>query len=79
MDRRQSLKWLFGLSALPLTKAGSAWAKDSPGSPLLKSKADWASLLPPPAYRVLFEEDTERAGTSPLNREKRDGSFVFAA
>ena len=29
MDRRQSPIWLFGLSALPLTDAGSAWAKDS--------------------------------------------------
>src|ERR1017187_4834872 len=28
MDRRQSLKSLFGLSALSLTSAGSAWAKD---------------------------------------------------
>ncbi len=79
MDRRQLLKWLFGLSALPLTNAGPAWAKNSPGSRLLKSKSDWAALLPPPAYRVLFEEDTERAGTSPLNQEKRDGSFVCAA
>ena len=79
MDRRQSLKWLFGVSAIPLTNAGYAWAKNNPGSPLHKSKSDWASLLPPPAYRVLFEEDTERAGTSPLNQEKRDGSFVCAA
>ena len=28
---------------------------------------------------MLFEEDTERAGTSPLNREKRDGTYVCAA
>jgi peptide-methionine (R)-S-oxide reductase len=79
MDRRQSLKWLFGLSVLGLTNAVSAWAKDSPGLRLLKSKSDWAALLPPPAYRVLFEEDTEGPGTSPLNHEKRDGTFVCAA
>jgi len=27
----------------------------------------------------LFEEDTERPGSSPLNQEKRDGTFVCAA
>ncbi len=79
MDRRRSLKWLLGLSALPLINAGLAWAQDRAGAVLRKSKAEWASLLPPPAYRVLFEEDTERAGTSPLNHEKRDGTFVCAA
>jgi peptide-methionine (R)-S-oxide reductase len=79
MDRRQSLKWLFGLAGLPLTRASTAWAKDDPASPLVKSKSEWAALLPPAAYRVLFEEDTERPGTSPLNQEKRDGSFVCAA
>jgi len=79
MNRRQSLKWLFGLSALPVTSAGMAWAKESAGPPVNKSKSEWATLLPPPAYRVLFEEDTERAGSSPLNREKRDGIFVCAA
>ena len=79
MDRRKSLKWLFGLSVASLTNAGSVGAKENFAPALLKSKSDWATLLPPPAYRVLFEEDTERPGTSPLNREKRDGSFVCAA
>jgi len=32
MDRRQILQWLFGLSVLMLTNAGTAWAKDSAGS-----------------------------------------------
>ncbi len=79
MDRRRSLKWLLGLCALPALGAGPARAKDSAGPVLLKSKAEWAALLPPAAYRVLFEEDTERAGSSPLNHEKRDGTFVCAA
>ena len=79
MDRRGSLKWLFGLFALPIINASLALAKDGAGAVLRKSKSEWASLLPPPAFRVLFEEDTERAGTSPLNREKRDGTFVCAA
>lgn len=79
MDRRRSLKYLFGFSLLPLFSAGIAQAKDAAGPLLRKSKAEWASLLPKQAYRVLFEEDTERPGSSPLNQEKRDGTFVCAA
>ena len=81
MNRRQSLKWLGGLSAffLPVPAAQMAIAKEDTRMKLLKSKSEWAALLPQPAYRVLFEEDTERSGTSPLNDEKRDGTFICAA
>lgn len=44
-----------------------------------KSKKDWREALPEQAYKVLFEEATERAGTSPLNDEKRPGTFACAA
>ncbi|MCB1961182.1 MAG: peptide-methionine (R)-S-oxide reductase MsrB [Rhodocyclaceae bacterium] len=44
-----------------------------------KNTAGWADQLSEPAFRVLFEEATERAGTSPLNHEKRAGTFVCAA
>ena len=44
-----------------------------------KSKKEWRKELPEPAYKVLFEEATERAGTSPLNDEKRAGTFACAA
>ncbi len=47
--------------------------------PLRKSRAEWRQLLPEAAYEVLFEERTERRGTSPLNDEKREGTFVCAA
>ncbi len=43
-----------------------------------KSDADWRKTLSPEAYRVLREHGTERAGTSPLNREKRKGTFACA-
>ena len=45
----------------------------------LKTKSEWKALLPPASFHVLFEEGTERAGTSELNREKRAGTFVCAA
>ena len=44
-----------------------------------KSKDEWRRVLDATAYRVLFEEGTERAFTSPLNDEKRSGTFVCAA
>ena len=46
---------------------------------LNKSKSEWKNLLEPNRFHILFEEGTERAGTSPLNDEKRDGTFVCAA
>ena len=42
------------------------------------SKDEWKKRLQPASYSVLREEDTERAGTSPLDREKRPGVFVCA-
>jgi peptide-methionine (R)-S-oxide reductase len=44
-----------------------------------KSKKEWREALPEQAYKVLFEEATERAGTSPLNDERRSGTFACAA
>lgn len=44
-----------------------------------KTKAEWKAELTPEAFDVLFKEGTERAGSSPLNHEKREGQFVCAA
>ena len=46
---------------------------------LEKPKSEWRKLLPAERYAVLFEEGTERPFTSPLNEEKRAGTFVCAA
>jgi peptide-methionine (R)-S-oxide reductase len=46
---------------------------------LRKSHAEWRALVPPKAYEVLFEEDTEQPFSSPLNDEKRNGTYVCAA
>jgi peptide-methionine (R)-S-oxide reductase len=39
---------------------------------------EWKKLLTPEQFAVLREADTERPFTSPLNHEKRDGTFVCA-
>ncbi|GIX11822.1 peptide-methionine (R)-S-oxide reductase MsrB [Elioraea sp.] len=46
--------------------------------PVQKSDAEWRAILSPEAYRVLRRHGTERAGTSPLDREKRPGVFACA-
>ena len=51
----------------------------APPMPLKKTAEEWRQLVSPAAFRVLFEEGTERAGSSPLNAEKRPGTFVCAA
>ena len=64
-----SLSRLFGQSAE--AQAGKTF-------PVSHSEEEWRSLLTPEQYRVLRQHGTERAGTSPLDHEKRKGTFVCA-
>ncbi|MNN73732.1 Peptide methionine sulfoxide reductase MsrB [compost metagenome] len=48
-------------------------------TPLDKPPDAWRAVLTPAAYRVLFEGATEPSGSSPLDDEHRDGTFVCAA
>ena len=77
MARMTRLQFLRGLAlsagALAVAPLAAAFEK------LRKSTAEWRRVLSPQAYSVLFEEDTERAFTSPLNDEKRKGTYVCAA
>ncbi|ACL56070.1 peptide-methionine (R)-S-oxide reductase MsrB [Methylobacterium nodulans] len=43
-----------------------------------RSEEEWRERLTPEQYRVLRGHGTERAGTSPLNHEKRPGTFLCA-
>jgi len=81
MTRRDWLGLLTGIGV-----AGSADAQRKPDAaapavkiePLVLTDAQWKQRLTPAQYHVLREEGTERAGTSPLNDEKRKGTFVCA-
>lgn len=76
---------LVGLAAAPVALAAMpllSSANQIDGGQIVKlekSKDQWQALLNPDAYRVLFKDATERAFTSPLDNEKRDGVYVCAA
>ena len=46
--------------------------------PVSHADDEWRKRLTPEQYYVLRKHGTERAGTSPLNREKRAGTFACA-
>jgi len=77
MDRRQWLNKAAGLIAAGLLPAFAR--SNTSVKPLVKTAAEWKALLPSDSYRVLFEEATEVAGSSPLDGEKRAGRFLCAA
>jgi peptide-methionine (R)-S-oxide reductase len=76
LDRRG---FLAAASVLALGVPAGALAATDPyaASSFRKlSDAEWRKRLAPASYQVLRHEDTERPGSSPLNKEKRKGTFV---
>lgn len=74
-----SVTLLFGCSAEGQENSGSASEARFADSQWRRvTDAQWRERLEPLAYRVLRHEGTERAGTSPLNDEHRDGVFACA-
>jgi peptide-methionine (R)-S-oxide reductase len=43
-----------------------------------KTEQEWQAQLTPEQYRILRDRGTERAGSSSLNGEKREGAFSCA-
>jgi peptide-methionine (R)-S-oxide reductase len=81
MKRRQTLALLAILASSNVISHRALATPPSTGSiqKLSRSKKEWEKLLPAAAYTVLFEDGTERAGTSALNGEKRSGTYICAA
>jgi peptide-methionine (R)-S-oxide reductase len=74
MLRRQFLH--FSLAAAALPWAARVFAVTDAIGKVEKSEAEWRKLLTPQQFHVLREEGTEWAGTSPLNKEKRRGTYA---
>jgi peptide-methionine (R)-S-oxide reductase len=78
MQRRT---WLLGsLGGLGVLGAAmlGAWWPWKQGQAAVNAK-NWQGVLTPQQYHILFEEGTEPSGSSPLNQEKRLGTYVCAA
>lgn len=66
-----------GVAAYGFGLLGDANAVDG-AFEVTKSDAEWKKQLTPAQYSVLRGEGTERAGSSPLDKEKRVGNFHCA-
>jgi peptide-methionine (R)-S-oxide reductase len=82
MNRRKAISQLFTFAAgsALATSANSTLKVPTPAvAPLSRKKSEWKSSLSPLAYSILFEDSTERPGSSPLDDEKRKGTYICAA
>jgi peptide-methionine (R)-S-oxide reductase len=68
---------LLGLGAIRWFDAPNVEAAGS--FEIQKSDSEWRSLLTKAQYEVLRQHRTEVPGSSPLNHEKRKGTFICAA
>ncbi len=82
MNRRHFIFALGGLvAASAILSRVSARNGDqimTDGQAVTHSDEEWQRLLSAEQYRVLRREGTERPWTSPLNDEKRSGTYVCA-
>jgi peptide-methionine (R)-S-oxide reductase len=83
MNRRT----LLFASLAPITAAGTVFLSSRKSESLAKTlgkfevtktEAQWRKILTPAQFEVLRKEGTERAGTSPLTEEHRQGKFTCA-
>ena len=63
--------WLEQTSSEPARAAGTQFAVN-------KTEDEWRRLLSREQFQILRGHDTERPNSSPLNHEKRRGTFVCA-
>ena len=89
IDRRALLTATVALGALMATRIPSEANSSEEAKPMtttttaaidwrMLTDADWRQRLSPQAYDVLRKHGTERAGSSPLDHEKRKGVFACA-
>ena len=79
LSRRRLMAASAGLAGmLPFVSACGAAPAEAKTFPKGRSEAEWKKVLTREQFYVLREAGTERAFTSPLNKEKRKGTFVCA-
>jgi peptide-methionine (R)-S-oxide reductase len=84
MEKQLSKRTFLGSAAAALgalvlpacSKRGEA--RSTERFEVMKTPAEWQRQLGPARYAVLRKEDTERARSSPLDKEKRKGTYTCA-
>ena len=71
LTRRAILMATIGLPAIAAERSNGEFE-------IMRTDKEWKSVLTPEQYYVLRRHGTERAGSSPLDREKRSGTFHCA-
>jgi peptide-methionine (R)-S-oxide reductase len=69
---------LLGAAGAAAPAPARAASEPTRADRLVLSNAQWKQRLSPAQYRVLRDEGTEPAGSSPLDHEKRRGTFHCA-
>jgi peptide-methionine (R)-S-oxide reductase len=71
----------LAIGLLPKLSTGTALISDASAAEVFEvthSDSEWHAILSDEQYEILREEGTERAYSSPLNNEHRDGTFACA-
>lgn len=76
MFRRIALA--LGLASVASSSSTAARADASIPADLPQTEEEWKKKLSPESFYVLRQQGTERPFTSPLNKEKRKGTFICA-
>jgi peptide-methionine (R)-S-oxide reductase len=82
MDRSKFLATILGAAgaaaSLGWLRGSEARADGDEHFSVVHSDAEWRKLLTPEQYSVLRQQGTEYAWSSPLEGEKRDGTYACA-
>lgn len=77
-SRRSLLSWFGATAALPILAACGSRAAQAKTWKVSLTDAQWKAKLSAAEYRILRQAGTERPFSSPLDKEKRAGTFLCA-
>jgi peptide-methionine (R)-S-oxide reductase len=80
MKKRDFLKVSAGLVSTVLwsSRSTEVMASPKPTFTIAKTEAEWQKILTPEQFKVLRKHGTERAHTSPLDKQYGKGTYVCA-